>query len=118
MVVIIISTGYQKIQKILETYDHIHVMKRKGIQLFLYYDVPEGEGRNDLRWTKQLLTEKMGKGYVIQLFSMVNGKIDFFEDRNDSAKQNMSYYNSAIKDLSNAEIQAFLDKHPEIQNRI
>lgn len=118
MIVIIISTGFQKIQKILAQYRHIHFIKRKGVQLFYYYDVTPEEAQSQTRWTKNTLVEQMGKGYVIQLFSLMNGKIDFFSDLPEEKRSNMSYFNSISKDLPNKEIQAFLEKHPGIKNRM
>ncbi|MDO4466856.1 MAG: hypothetical protein Q4C49_07590 [Bacillota bacterium] len=118
MIVIIISVGYKKILDILSQYEHIHFIKRKGIQLFLYYDIKEEQANESIRWTKDTLVSKMGKGYVIQIFSLLHGKIDFFSDIPEEKRNSMSYFNSLSKDLPDTEIQDFLQKHPEIENRL
>lgn len=86
--------------------------------MFLYYDVSPEEAADQTKWTKKILTERMGKGYVIQIFSLMNGKIDFFSDLPEEKRGGMSYFNSLIKDLPNEEIQAFLKKKPGIKNRM
>lgn len=106
----VIATFVHLMIPVLEKEDGIYFIKRKGPKAYFYY---QGDMNLDTltRYVKKLIAKKLSPVYVVECYGMYRGMMDFSPYLPEKDKNEHPYYNNPHKELSDAEVEAFLVAH-------
>lgn len=109
MVIVLIAGFYKKILPLITEEIPCKIIKIVGSKVFMYFDTSLSK-KELVKQIDSVIKSNCGETFVYMLYSIYNGKIDISEYLPDSIKQTSPYYNLGTKDLSDQELETFLNQ--------
>lgn len=110
MTFVVVANFIHLMIPVLSQEEDIYFIKKKGPKGYFYYNGAMGQDEL-LRYVKKVIATKLSSVYVLECYGMYMGMMDFSPYLQKKVKDNHPYYNNPKKELSDQELEAFLESH-------
>ncbi|MEG0365902.1 MAG: hypothetical protein RR585_03640 [Coprobacillus sp.] len=114
MVIVLISARHKRILEWLKEdkpidIQSISVIKHVSAKVFLYIDTNLSQDKI-IRQFHSIIEKRCFGSLVYEFYGIYNGKIDFHSYLSSQSKNEMKYYQTSSKDITEKEISVYMNK--------